>query len=371
MDRNEMKWMTGAVVIVAVALFFLMSNSMPSSGVSRSLEEILTVSMPRPIKDMILGFTLEGRNIKRELIVEAEKAAAVAQNKLQDPGPSTRGTVDRGRQAASRRAAMEKARQAQEKAFRARIIEESERYKRHLQMQERLYQAQRDLEHDLSNGAQRPDRKSQQKTADNTNQRDDQEPKKRDPSAWKSLVLAQPTPTNVQEMIEAYVAGDLDAQTYYEIVESLMTDNSEEKRKMGMWALTSTYHSKAFVLASHAIPESEPETQKRLNDYLLSYNRMASLGYLDEVLKSNDSISALAAADVITQGIEKVKSNEPGAVAPTQRGFRSQNPGDTLSLSSYNRFIPTLQMLVTRPGSTLSQWAQNLLSQLRKNSTPA
>lgn len=367
MERTEVKWLAGTIGLLVIIMFFIFSNSVQSSGARRSLEDFLTVSMPRPIKEMILGFTLAGRTIKREIETTADTSAiSKNENAKANPGSATKAVIDKGQAAKRKAAAARAARLAQEREFRARIVAESERYRRFLQDQELFKNSNaRENSEELAGG------KYKNKNANNVVQADetDNQDNKLDPAAWKSLVLAQPTTANVQKMIQAYLAGDLDAQTYYEIVDTLMKDNSEDKRKMGLWALTSTYHGTAFSMASNFMQEADTDTQKRLNDYMYSYNRAQSLGILDQVLQSSDSVAANMAAQVITKAVESLKVGQQ--TVSGQRSGRQQTQGQALTLSSYQRFIPTLQLLATRTGSELSQWAQNLLSQLRSNTSAA
>lgn len=363
MERTEFKWLAGALGTVMVVMLFLFSSAWRSPSSRNPLEDWLTVSMPRPIKEMILGFSLSGRNIKRELelVAQAKKTADNKNAKKNDSG--TKAAVDKGsaKKTAQQKAQAE-ARRRQELAFRARIIEESERYRR------RLLQAQYNQAEEQNYA--RAQQANTTKNA-NTNQTEkEKEEEKMDAAAWKSLVLAQPTVENVQKMIQAFQSGELEAQAYYEIVESLVKDNSEDKRKMGLWALTSSVHVKGFTLASHLVSEVDSTSQQKLNDYLYSYNNTRSLTVLDQVLRSSDAVATAAAASVISQAIDKLKAGQSVASQDVRAG-RTQSQSQTLTLDSYQKLIPTLQWLITKTGSTLSQWAQNLLSQLRSNTSPA
>lgn len=371
MERTELKWLTGGFGLLVLAMLFLFSQSLTSKSNSsearRVIEELMTVAMPRPIKEMIAGFSLADRNVTRQLVTtgnkgmpgynksmnaaaNAKKAAATAKKKK----PSKKD---------NRKAWAEY--YARQEAFRARIIAESERYRQTL-----IEQANEKMAQDYQEYNAYIQKKAEAKKVVKGEEQVEDEKETLDPAAWKSLVLDQPTAENVQKMLKAFQSGELDAQTYFEIVETLARDNNEERRKMGMWALTSTFHPQAFALASHLAAEGDATSQKQLKDYMYGYNRPQTLAHLDQILRSQDMVAATAAADVITRAIEKLRTGQP-PVANEGRGGRVTPQGQTLTLASYQRFIPTLQWLSTNQGNTLAQWAQNILSQLRTTPTPA
>jgi len=361
MERQELRFIAGSVGTVVLAMFMIFSSSWTGSTRTKLLDDGFTISMPRPLKEMLLGFSLAHRTVKREVEALPKKTM---EKKAQNPAGkgSTKAAVDRGAALKqSREKAIQAARQYQEQIFRARIVQESERFRR--QLEERQRYEQEALGSPLVN------RSNSDQQNPNADQRPGEEDK-RDAAAWKSLVLAQPTPENVRQMVQAFQSGELDAESFYDIVEILMKDNSESKRNVGFWALSSTSHQKGFELAAQLSAEGDAALQPRLNEYMYNYNNPRTLGILDQVLRSSNPVAAAAAAQVITRAVDRLRAGQPPG-NPDQRGNRAQSPGQTLTLSSYQRLIPTLQWLSTRSGTPLSQWAQNLLSQLRSNTSPA
>lgn len=364
MERTELKWLTGGLGLLVVAMLFLFSHSLWPTSARRNLEDFLTISMPRPIKEMIMGFSLADRNVIRNLEVVAQKASAKKTQK--NPGNTTKAMSDKGKKRAQDLKKAWADYHARQRAFRMRIVQESERYRRSLSKNPSVISEQQP-EYDPYSNNEFKEKESAPKATEN-----DKDKETLDASAWKSLVLSQPSQENVQKMIQAFAKGQIDAQTYYEIVETLMKDNSEEKRRMGFWALTSSAHEQGFTLAAHLAADASSGYQSRLKDYLYGYNRNQTLSILDQVLRGQDAVAASAAAQVIQQAITKLKAGQPVVGGTTDiRGNRVQTQSQTLNLASYQRFIPTLQWLSTSQGNTLSQWAQNILSQLRTTSTPA
>ncbi|MFN8792421.1 MAG: hypothetical protein ACK5Y2_13285 [Bdellovibrionales bacterium] len=361
MDKQELRFIAGSVGTAILAMFLIFSSSWTRSARGKLLDDGFTISMPRPLKEMLLGFSLAHRTVKREVEGLPKKAL---EKKAQTPAGkgTTKAVADRGtglKQA--REKAIQAARRHHEQVFRARIVQESERFRR--QLEERQRYEEEALGNPIMN---RADNGRQNPNADQTPAEED----KRDAAAWKSLVLAQPTPENVREMVQAFQKGELDAESFYDIVEILMKDNSESKRNIGFWALSSTSHQRGFELAAQLSTEGDASLQPRLNEYMYNYNNPRSLGILDQVLRSGNAVASAAAAQVITRAVDRLRSGQtPGN--PDQRGNRAQSPTQALTLSSYQRLIPTLQWLSTRSGTPLSQWAQNLLSQLRSNTSPA
>jgi len=375
MERTVLKWLSGVIGLLVIVMLFFFSQSMPSQTSGRkSFEEWMTVSMPRPIKEMISGFSLADRNVTRHFMTTAATGKGMPgfNKTLSNKPNSTKGAVDKERAKAKAKAAAkaknEKAwaeYRAREQAFRARIIAESEKYRKSL-----IEEANKQMQQDYEEYSEAFKKKQEKKTAGGNSKEETPKEEEMDPAAWKSLVLSQPNSENIQKMLKAFHEGKLDAQTYFEIVETLVRDNNEDRRKMGMWAMTSTFHAQAFTLASHLVVETTGETQTKLKDYMYGYNRSQTLSHLDQVLRGPDMVAAAAAADVITRAVEKLRAGQ-SPITTERRSNRAVAQGQVLTLESYQRFVPTLQWLSANQGNTLSQWAQNILSQLRTTTTPA
>lgn len=368
MERNEFKWIAGIAVVFILILFtFLQPLRTDKRGMN--LDEWLTVSMPRPIKEMILGFSLEGRSVRRELemVVSAQKLTAPAMVK-KDSKAATQAAVDKGAQK-KKQERLAKAKQAeerfqkalQERAFRMRVVQEAERYRKSLyaQMQREAYRQVEEagggrIKNNIP-ASDVPDKKEEDHMT---------------ASAWRNLVFSQPSRDNIEKMVQAYHEGKIDEDAFYDIVAALIKDNSIEKQKMGVWALTSSASFQGFSMAAHmAATESNAAEKKVLTDYMYNYNRVQTLGYLDQALRSADPVVSAAAAQAITQAVDKLKAGQQ--LSGQGRGSRTdQQQQSTLSLTTYKRFVPTLQWLVSSTNS-LSQWAQSLLSQLQSNTSPA
>ncbi len=370
MGNGQLKWFASVIGVLIIVLLFSFTQTLRTTDGSKSFDEFLNVAMPRPIKEMILGFSLEGRSVIRE--IEAAVIGVPAALAKKPTANGTKAVVDKGQKtkvnaamiaAAKARAQLNERRR---RAFEARIIEQADRYRESLKAK-----AETDTYENYENevGWKKQDAKANNQG--NPEKDLKEETDKMTAAEWKSLILAQPTVANTQKMIKAISSGDIDVETYLEISETLIKDNSQEKRKMGIWALTSIYRQEAFVVAAHLATETDTATQKTLTDYMYNYNRAQTLGVFDQILKSQDAVAAAAAAQSISKAIQSIQASSG---QDTNQRNGSRNSGGTvqqLTMGSYKRLIPTLQYVVSKNLNNLSQWAQTLISQLQTIATTA
>jgi|GEM_PF-2578152 len=369
MDRSFLNAVIGVIAIFVFGAFLMLKPSDPRQY-NEKFQEIFTVNMPRPIKEFLSGFSMEDRVVTR-LVIDSEKkldpkkvvAPVNGKNGTQAAVDAKKTKAEKQRQDLRRRQYLQK--QATERAFKMRIVQESERYRREL-IKRNFEQSQNDMSElktiyagnkklNLAPEAFQPDAQEEKEvlTADQ----------------WKSLILSQPTRENVQRLVEAFQKNEIDLESYLQIAEVLIQDNSEEKKRIGIWALTATSSVQSFSLAVKLSSTQNADNQKILKDYLFSYNRPQALGSLEQALRSPDIQVRSLAAQIITEAIDKIKAGE----SLFSNASRSQRPeGSTVSsLAVYRRLVPTLQWLVSNPNSGLLQWAQGLLSQLQSSTTPA
>lgn len=374
MESNKTRLFAAGAGVLAIMLMFSVTQTLKTAQNSKSFDDFLNISMPRPIKDFMLGFSLEGRNVIREVEGNLLGQTVVKKLKKKSADSGTKALVDKGQKAKAASVAAARSRsqlnEQRRKAFQARVIEQAERYRQSLRAQA---PSEVDSREDSDYNSFKTPKNST--TATPENKEKEKNGDALTAAEWKSLVLTQPTEDNVQKMIKALPANEIEMETYLEITEALLKDNSQEKRRMGVWALTSVYKQEAFTFAAHIAPDTDAATQKLLNDYMYNYNRTQTLGILEQVLKSQDSVGAAAAAQSITKAIENLKATPtPQQVSNDRSGSRAggiSQQVQQLTLSSYKRLIPTLKIVADRNINNLSQWAQNLLSQLQTAVTTA
>lgn len=374
MENTNTKWLVAGLGMTVILLLFSVTKILGTGRNDNSLDDFLRVSMPRPIKELILGLSFQGRNVIREIEEDNNGNPHVTKKAVVNKvtGAPTQPLVDKGQAQKAKAANLARLAKAQayekrRQAFQARVIEQAERYRRSLNAQaiENSFRNTADEYANWSN-TKMPNTGKAQENPDKNKEKSNTKTS----AEWKSLILTQPTDANISLMIKAYADSGIDAETYLEISESLIKDNSQEKRKMGLRALTGVYRQEAFTLASHLVLETDTPSQKILNDYMYSYNRSQTLAILDQVLKSSDVVAATASAQAITKAIQSIKATTGNNQAASGRGDRASHV-QQLTLSSYQRFIPTLKIVVSKNLNNLSQWAQNLLSQLQSSTTTA
>jgi hypothetical protein len=368
----ERSFINAVIGIVAIALFLSFLIMRPQDqNKSSFIDEVLTVNMPRPVKDFLLGFSLEGRKVIREIedlsVNKKEKKIkkiAESKNGTKAAVETKKTSAEKKRDEARRREYLTK--QAEIRNFRIRVVQESDRYRKEL--------VRRELEK-LSRESQQLEQyagelQKQNQSAEKFEPEDQPEKEKLTADQWKSLVLSQPTQENILRMVEALKNDEIDSASYLEISSTLIRDNSEEKKKLGVMALTAHLSVENFSMAVKVQGTLTGSLQKAVQDYLFSYNRIQGIAILDQALKSQDTEVRTVAADMISRAVTAIQSGQPLFSTSTGRGSRGEASSST-TLNSYRRLLPTLQWLVSNPNLGLTQWAQRLLSQLQSSSTPA
>ncbi len=386
MENSNSKWFASGLIIFLMMSLFSMTQMIQINRSGRSFDEFLVVAMPRPLKDLILGLSLEGRQIIREIEDEVLAATGNRAPKIRLAKKNgTKVVVDKGgtpsknsakKDQSGPFARIDSSQDLRRQAFQKRVIEEAERYRRSLMAQAET-RAQEQLQ---LNSFQSDQRKNKNQAAGAP---PESESETLTSAQWISLVLAQPTEANLGRMIRAMQKGEMEISTYLDITEKLIRDNSRDRKRLGVWALTSIYRREAFVAAAHLAAVSELSLQTLLQDYLFQYNQSQRLLVFDQVLRSQDPVAAAAAAQAITRSISAIQKEQgPNTESPAPSlntsgrtgGLRLAGNGGAqfqVSLKSYKTLIPTLRLVADRNLHNLSQWAQSLLSQLQTLSTTA
>jgi hypothetical protein len=178
---------------------------------------------------------------------------------------------------------------------------------------------------------------------------------------WRALLNAQPTKENVDKMVAALTAGELDSASFYSIVGDLLKNNKADTQKMGVYALSASgYKAPAFVLASEYYEQLAPEAQTAAHAYLVSYATKGYLTILQGALQSSKASVVEVAAQVVIEGYQAAKSGNASTPPRASRGDEV-----TSSVSGYSKFVPIFQSLARSGDATIAQLANSALSQIQ------
>lgn len=178
---------------------------------------------------------------------------------------------------------------------------------------------------------------------------------------WRALLNAQPTKENVDKMVAAVKAGELDSASFYSIVADLLKNNKADTQKMGIYALSASgYKSQAFVLASEHYEQLAPEAQTAAHTYLVSYATKGYLTILQGALQSSNTAVVEVAAQVVIEGYQAAKSGNASAPPRSSRGDEVAS-----AASGYSKFVPIFQSLARSGDAAIAQLANSALSQIQ------
>ena len=181
---------------------------------------------------------------------------------------------------------------------------------------------------------------------------------------WKKLFMTVPSEALLGEFVRAYQAKEVTDNLYYEVLTDLIMSQNEGNQKLGVDGMRAFSNFRGFSEAAHW--SFRPEVQKKasleesIQSYLLSFNQKSKLPLLDAGLKSKDSEVVLRSTQVISEGFAKVRAGESFGTGRDQRNLTV-----TSALSSYSRFIPSLEALRRSADPAIASAADALAIQLQ------
>ncbi|MFP5518589.1 MAG: hypothetical protein ACLGGX_01695 [Bdellovibrionia bacterium] len=175
------------------------------------------------------------------------------------------------------------------------------------------------------------------------------------PDQWRSLMLAQPTESNLAKLIEAYSKKEIEARAFYMIVGDLMTSNKPEVQVLGIKAARAFPSAQSFQILVANEEALLKDNQKELEEAFATYAQSSRNGILIMAMQSGDR-------EVIERAITIAMTSYQKAKEQSQSGNSDAN----LILISFARFIPVLQVLSTNEDPQIAQTATGALSQLQR-----
>lgn len=180
---------------------------------------------------------------------------------------------------------------------------------------------------------------------------------------WRSLISSQPTKENVGKLLAAYMNGDVDAGTFYEIVTDLLKNNKSETQALGLYAVASVYSSQSFTVVAANYDQLTSENQSTAHTYLLGYASSTRSSILLSAMKSSTAEVVDLALQVVIAGYQTAKTSS----SSTTTDGRSRGNTVTASnvTSDYTKYVTQLQALAKSSDAAIASLASSALSQIQ------
>lgn len=177
---------------------------------------------------------------------------------------------------------------------------------------------------------------------------------------WRHLLMTQPTRENMDQFVKALRAGEIPAAGFYQVTQEMISTKEKNRQAMALYGVQSVPHVMSFSFLAKNLEQLTVENQPTGRLIMLSYGSPQRLSILSQALQTNDALVATRAAEVITLGLERVKSgqsNDPRLA----RGHALPQAG---AVESYAQFVPFFQQwqqsgdpnLMNLANSFLSRW---------------
>lgn len=183
-------------------------------------------------------------------------------------------------------------------------------------------------------------------------------------SQWRALIAAQPTLENVQKLKSAFLEGDVEGASFYQIVQDLLESNDYNTQKLGIIALEGVYSNAAFTIAARYQERLEEAEATLLEAYLQSYVVSARLNILAAAMKSQERVVVTTAIGLALQGYQNAKTGNVGVPAG-DGGRGTRGDGVSSATSNYAQFVPIFQQLSGSSDGEIAQLASQALSQIQ------
>ena len=173
---------------------------------------------------------------------------------------------------------------------------------------------------------------------------------------WIELLTKNPTAENIVFLVKSYRNKTINASGFYQIINSLLSNEHPEVAQVGLYALQLQPESQAFQFASRKLSsiEDQSEIAQDLQQYLLSFNESQKIPSLVQVLQSKDQVAIVKAIDVLSQFNEASGQHS-----------RFQQRGREIDQQQYSQLIASFKKLLTNENENIVSTAQNMLSKLQ------
>lgn len=180
-------------------------------------------------------------------------------------------------------------------------------------------------------------------------------------SQWRALLQADPNEENLSKFLLAYSRGEVDSNTYFQIVSDLMLHNQKQVQELGVIALHANYSSQGFMTATKMLDVVDVELKSKLYSYLQNYSVTGRLEILAAVLTSSDVPSVMLATQIVVEGYQAAKSgsslnNDPRTI---------RGDGKLGYITSYGKFVPIFKTLENSSDAGVASQASAALSQIQ------
>lgn len=188
------------------------------------------------------------------------------------------------------------------------------------------------------------------------------------PEQWRALLSANPTVENMKKLAEAFLKNEVDARTFYSIVEELVTyKQSASKRTVGFYGLWMVQTAKSFEFVTALLtpapnqPSPLPDEAKSVAEgYLRGFASASRRNVLLQVLRTGDRAGKVKAAQIVQYALQA-----GGHVDPRENGSSRNGENQASSASSkWTGFTSIFQTWASGGDAELQGIASQVLSLL-------
>ena len=336
--ENKLEFSVGLIVVGGFGLIFALFQGISDRNPNFFSREV-NYQMPRPHSQMPPDFSLEGREVDYDYNNPFEKKKAEDAKKKAEVKKAT----DKKKEA--NKTAQNKSKKDEQKKPAVTVdVVDADKNKM--------------SDHQVSSGTGfRPYAYSAQPQRPASSAQDKKEDEKRSAEQWRSLLNAQPTRENMDQMVAAYNKGDLPADGFYLVIEDLMKNQKSETQMVAVYGLNKTPSGRSFVALAQHYEAMNADVKQSAQQAMMTYAQPSRVAALGQAMSSSNSKVAYYAMQVLQRGIS-------GTSTISGRDLRSGQGSQNNQTGRYTQLIPVVQRLTQSQDMQVADLAAQLLAQL-------
>ncbi|MCB0410894.1 MAG: hypothetical protein KDD22_00090, partial [Bdellovibrionales bacterium] len=175
----------------------------------------------------------------------------------------------------------------------------------------------------------------------------------------------------VTELIQAYHAGEISAEVFYQLVNDMLQDSRTQMRMMAVTAAGSTPSVRSFSTLAELVKNEPFQSPIRAdaNTYLASYATLSNLNVLEAVLKSDSETVSTYTMILAVERLDRAARSYMGREVSGESSEPSPPKGEVQQLSQtqlqFQRFVKVLEdFIASNPDPAAASSAQKTLSSI-------
>jgi hypothetical protein len=357
---KQEKLVLAGVVVCCVGIASFIANFQIFPQAQSTIETVINYKMGKATEE-ISAYTLEGREIDRtvEKVQSEEGFIAKAVRKISNlvTGKKDKKAVKKAAQKS----------QAVKMAPRTQPLDPALRPQKATAQKEQKAEFETAQNQNLNTQAFTvAPQQVEQPTAQN-NAKEQEKKVKKSFEQIKTEFLAAPSKEAMVALVNSMKKDEVNAADFYQLQSELLESQNDALIGHAIYGLRLSPSVESFSMMAQYQQSAKPAYQTYIEEALLAYNQASQINVIQSVIRSNDKVIVLKAAQVAEAGIAGIRSGDLSQFVDN-RNRRDTQSG--LSLQNYLTLLPAItQALASSQDSEITASLQELQTLINESNT--